>query len=658
MNGNETSYRFDETKKLLTKYPDNENVIDVFLQMAEFVDYKRALEFIEEFNKKVENGQEDLLCVHLSLIRLKAKLHKPDEMELEIEKVRLKWREYSDIKIYEAMYQILMSEKVNDERAHEKLNKANELIQSFNFDEEDKITRSYVYFVKCLYDYKTNEDFNVSDISKKHDLYPRIILNYLDKVTVSQNDVCDFKTISEAIEKSPSGSHLWITSGKYEENIQIDKEITLEGVDEDVWIISNSEEPCITVNSNNALGILNLKFTNRTGDYALLVEESVCKIRNCSITDSNAGLYLKNSSDVYINGCLFDNNKANAILLENSKIEIENSEIKNSGLPQVTIRLGSVASIKDSKILSGEKKGIIVDNSEAKIENCEFSNNRFLAIESRYYGKVILDSCKSENDEVYCWCHDDESSIECNNCKGFIIEDETSDKEFNKKIELTTNNQKNIKNSFEDYKKATELDNADADAWNNLGECYYTGVGTDEDIDEAFRCFKKATEIDETNADAWNNLGNCYYYGYGTDEDNDEAFRCYKKATEIDETNADAWNNLGNCYYYGNGTDEDDDEAFRCYKKATVLDETNADAWNNLGNCYYYGYGTDEDDDEAFMCYKKATELDDSNSEAWINLARCYKEDKRTENNEEYNKCIIKIASLMDIQIEDAIDYV
>ena len=48
--------------------------------------------------------------------------------------------------------------------------------------------------------------------------------------------------------------------------------------------------------------------------------------------------------------------------------------------------------------------------------------------------------------------------------------------------------------------------------------------GTKEDNDEAFICYKKATQIDETNADAWNNLGNCYYCGYGTDVDYDEAF--------------------------------------------------------------------------------------------------------------------------------------
>ena len=89
-------------------------------------------------------------------------------MEVEIEKVKLKWPEYKNIKIYEVMYHILMSENLNDELSAEKLNKANELIQSLKFDEEDKVERSYVYYVKCLYNnVTTKEDCDRSDISEK-----------------------------------------------------------------------------------------------------------------------------------------------------------------------------------------------------------------------------------------------------------------------------------------------------------------------------------------------------------------------------------------------------------------------------------------------------------------------------------------------------------
>ena len=632
MNRNETSYRFNETKKLLSKYPDNENVINTFLQMAEFVDYKSGLAFIEEFKGKVEDGQEDLLCVHLSLIRLMAKMQQRDDMELEIEKVKLKWPEYKNIKIYEAMYHILMSEKLNDELSAEKLHKANELIQTFNFDEEDKVERSYVYYVKCLYDnITTKEDCEWSDISEKHDLYPRIILNSLRKVTVSQNDVCDFTTISEAIENSPNDSHIWICSGEYVENIKIDKEITLEGIDEDVCIISNNEYPCITVNSNNTLIIRDLKLSNHTGDYALLVEESICAIINCTINDSCAGIYLKNSPEIYIGNCSFENNTV-AIMLENSIAEIEDTEVKNSIGPQITVRLGSSATIENSKINSGAKKGIIVDNAELVIKKSEISDNATLAVEARLNGKAILEECSATN-ESYCWYHDD-GVIECNNCTNFIIEDENSDKEFNREIELTSiSSNQNIEaaeiefekgweilnkdsenidytKAFECFQNAISLNKNHANSYYELGLLYLYGDGVDENLEKAFNCFAIAVNLEPNNAKFLSSLGECYYCGYGCSANNKKAFSIFEKTVDIDNENTIALYYLAECYYHGNGCIQDGLKAFKLLKKVVNLNPEDYEAHFLLGITYLSGEDINEDYHLAYNHLKKAADND------------------------------------------------
>ena len=633
MNRNETSYRFNETKKLLTKYPDNEKVIDAFLQMAEFVDYKSALNFIEEFNKKVENGQEDLLCVHLSSIRLMAKMQQRDDMEVEIEKVKLKWPEYKNIKLYEAMYHILMSEQLNDELATEKLNKANELIQSLNFDEENKIERSYVYYVKCLYDnITTKEDCEWSDISEKYDLYPRILLNSLRKVTVSQNDECDFTTISQAIENSPAGSHLWICSGEYKEKIMIEKKLTLEGIDEDVFIISETEEPCIKVCSENTVGIinLNLKNTNENNTFALLVEESSCAIVNCTINDSRAGIYLKNSPDIYIGGCSFDNNTV-SIMLENSIAEIEDTEVKNSTGPQITVRLGSSATIENSKIISGEKKGIIVDNSELVIKKSEISDNTILAVEARSNGKVILEECSATN-ESYCWYHDD-GVIECNNCTNFIIEDENSDKAFNREIEVSSSNLKSeiefergvtycenedFDSAIECFNKAIELNENNDVAWYNLGLIYCEK----ENYDKSFQCYSNALELNPDNKDALYNIAMFLYYGCGVQQDCNKAFELFSELTNKNEENYDALYMLAECYYDGRGCVQDRNKAFKLLKNIVNFAPEHLDAQYLLGYMYYEGVDIEEDPNLAFSYFKKAAE--NNHVRAQYLLGWCY----------------------------------
>lgn len=70
----------------------------------------------------------------------------------------------------------------------------------------------------------------------------------------------------------------------------------------------------------------------------------------------------------------------------------------------------------------------------------------------------------------------------------------------------------------------------DAEAQNELGDCYYYGEGVEEDLNKAFEWFKKSAE--QGNADAQYSLGWCYENGQGVDEDKQAAFDWYKKSSE------------------------------------------------------------------------------------------------------------------------------
>lgn len=644
MNRVSTTDNFETVKILLERNPNNEKVINAYLQMAEFVAPFEAYNFIEQFNEKVQQGESDLLCVQLSLLRLYVKVKELTEFEKGIRKIKIKWPEYKNILAYEAVYQILMAEELNETLRLERLEKVNKIIQSLNYDENDKFEKSYIFYAKCLYENTMNDiKCDWYEISEQNDLYPRIILNSLGKVTVSQNDVCDFTTISQAIENSPAGSHLWICSGEYKENIVIDKEITLEGIDDDVFIVSETENPCIRVKSNNTVFINNLKLKNKTSEYALLVEESSCGIYNSSLNDNKAGIYLKNSPDIYIGGCSFDNNTV-SIMLENSIAKIEDIEVKNSTGPQITVRLGSSAIIENSKIISGAKKGVIVDNSELIIKKSEISDNAVLAVESRCNGKVILEECSATNDS-YCWYHDD-GIIECNDCTNFIIEDENSDKSFNKEIELSSINsnqdieaakiefEKGIEllqtdgeidyaKAFECFKKATELDETHAAAYYMLGCFYEDGVVSNQNYEQAFNCYKKAVELKEDD-DYCTSLGTCYFYGYGCCEDKQKAFHLFQRASMLNHDNEDALYKVALCLYYGWGCTEDNNKAFELFTEITNKNEENYDALYYLAECHYYGYGCMQDGIKAFKLLKKVVNLNPENYNAHFLLGITY----------------------------------
>ena len=59
MNRVSTTDNFETVKILLERNPNNEKVINAYLQMAEFVAPFEAYNFIEQFNEKVQQGETD-----------------------------------------------------------------------------------------------------------------------------------------------------------------------------------------------------------------------------------------------------------------------------------------------------------------------------------------------------------------------------------------------------------------------------------------------------------------------------------------------------------------------------------------------------------------------------------------------------------------------
>ena len=82
---------------------------------------------------------------------------------------------------------------------------------------------------------------------------------------------------------------------------------------------------------------------------------------------------------------------------------------------------------------------------------------------------------------------------------------------------------------IERYKKSTELDPNDADAWINLGDAYYD----ENKYEYAIESYEKAIEINPYFSEVWNNLG----LALSMMRQYREAIKCYLYSTRL----ADSW---------------------------------------------------------------------------------------------------------------------
>lgn len=89
-----------------------------------------------------------------------------------------------------------------------------------------------------------------------------------------------------------------------------------------------------------------------------------------------------------------------------------------------------------------------------------------------------------------------------------------------------------------------------------LGEMYYFGIGTEQNLKKAFEYMKELAENDWQDAYFW--LGNMYFQGEGTDTNDKEAIKYLLKAIAVDNVNTmKAEYILGMIYFEGkeNGID-------------------------------------------------------------------------------------------------------
>ena len=122
------------------------------------------------------------------------------------------------------------------------------------------------------------------------------------------------------------------------------------------------------------------------------------------------------------------------------------------------------------------------------------------------------------------------------------------------------NDDESFKNFLEIYEKTG---NEEAEFF--LGEMYYLGYGTEQNLEKAYQIMNKLFDKDRR---AKEKIASMYIDGIYVEQDNDKAFQIYKTLVE-DGEDSTGYDNymLGLCYKDGYGTDIDLKKAFELIKK-------------------------------------------------------------------------------------------
>lgn len=424
MNCDDTPTSFNLIKQLIEKYPNNEKVITLYLQIIEYIDYQEAYNFITNFKSKVATGNADYLSVHLSLLRLSIKLNKLDEAEKELTLIKRNWSNF-DLSAYEAHYYLQLAD-VSENKDF--LTKVEQIIPNLDLENSNKFERSYSYFIKYYIEkIKTGDSPSIFEVAEELNIYPRILRQVYNCWFVVPNGSGEFQTIVEAVEKVPDNAILYIAPDVYHENVVINKPIAFicaDSEDNNYPIICGYNEGLPSVSSFAETYFYNIYFANNKNSNGILISNSNCILENCAfVNNGKSSLYAKDKADVTIANCFFDTNITNAINIENSKAKIQNTEISDSKAPQLVIHKKGVAFIEESIIKNGKHKGIIIDDAEVELEKCSFSSNETVSIEVRNNGKVNIENCDSEDEQVYCYAHDD-GEITGDNSDKYVLIDE------------------------------------------------------------------------------------------------------------------------------------------------------------------------------------------------------------------------------------------
>jgi parallel beta-helix repeat protein len=165
-----------------------------------------------------------------------------------------------------------------------------------------------------------------------------------------------FDTITEGIDAVASGKSVMVTAGTYNEQLIINKEITLQGESRDSAFITGSSltENLISLEADN----ITISGFTIDGDSSISV-----------------GIYFDNRSFININNNIVQNNIDYGIRYSNSSPTIEYNDIKDNVTSAIDIAIGGAGTIRDNSLINNRYGIRSCVDSSPEITRNNISNN-------------------------------------------------------------------------------------------------------------------------------------------------------------------------------------------------------------------------------------------------------------------------------------------
>jgi tetratricopeptide (TPR) repeat protein len=185
-------------------------------------------------------------------------------------------------------------------------------------------------------------------------------------------------------------------------------------------------------------------------------------------------------------------------------------------------------------------------------------------------------------------------------------------------LALLDENQENWSAAELAYRKALDINPADALVWSYLGG----PLNRQKRYEEAELALRKAINLDETNGFCWAMLG----LFLSTQLRHDEAESALRKATQVESAEESAWSDLGDLFVNRQRLEE----AEAAYRKAIDLAPYKGDSWCKLGRllkaCSRF--------EEAESAFRSAIDREPSLYYGWMELGSLYEDRSRFEEAE------------------------
>jgi len=185
----------------------------------------------------------------------------------------------------------------------------------------------------------------------------------------------DYETIQAAIDAAAPGSVIYITSGTYQENLLLDRPLTLRGEDRDGVVIGGGEgcregRPVILVGSQD-VRIEELTVTRCSIGIEV---RGAAELAHLALRGSGIGLEVWDFAQAYLESSSIEGNTVGIEIWALANASIANSSIENNGIG-VKVLQGSSVALLESEITQNGLGVEVWDSDAVLVEGSMIARN-------------------------------------------------------------------------------------------------------------------------------------------------------------------------------------------------------------------------------------------------------------------------------------------